>query len=83
MKLEVKSINAPVTLMKARDVPVGKVYSWGIRAVSYLRVQGGSVVLEHGQFGFNVLLLKDPENTLHFDHMVEVSNATLTAEYPE
>lgn len=37
-------------LMNPRDVPEGKVYSWGEKVISYLRVRNGSICLTNLQF---------------------------------
>lgn len=40
------TIDTPdIQLIQALDVPMGRVYSWGAKAISYLRVRGGSVCL--------------------------------------
>lgn len=38
------------TLIKAVEVPRGKVYSWGDKVVSYLRVKDGSICLTNWDF---------------------------------
>lgn len=38
------------TLVSPIDVQLGQVYSWGEKAVSYLRVFGGSVCLSNWDF---------------------------------
>ena len=68
--------------MKAVDVPLGMVYTWGQRRVVYLRVDGGAVVL-NGQHKGSILLLSDPENTLHFNGInVVTAWPSMTAEFP-
>lgn len=46
-------------LMSPQDVPLGKVYSWGDKGISFLRVAGGSIRLS-GEYNFL------PESHDHF-----------------
>lgn len=77
MNISTSIIKQEVPLVNPLDVPVGKVYSWGAKAVSYLRVEGGSVVLTGG---FEFL----PEGAQHFHPAAKVqvgkSNLTITYE---
>lgn len=65
-----------IELVNPKDVPVGRVYSWGAKAVSYLRVADGSVCLS-GPFEH----LSLSAHHFHPASKVQIGKADLTITY--
>lgn len=79
MKVDVKILKQPKLLRWPGDLPPGTVYSWGARAVMYLRTQTGSVQLTGD---YEVLTMQHPHFNRHTNQpFAEVADATLTATY--
>lgn len=70
------SINKPqIELVNSADVPRGAVYSWGAKAISFLRVQGGNVRLS--DFAF----IPEGHEPFHPASKVQVAKADLRLTY--
>lgn len=76
MDISTKRNTPEIKLVRPQDVPRGRVYAWGTRSVSYLRVGGGSICLS-GSYEYL------PLSHSHFlpGTQVEIGTANLCVTY--